>query len=109
MKTRFTLDFKIFSLILKELRAIKRELKNVKGTPAATPAPKREIKDKIYSQDVLKRLRISPATLIKYEKRGLIKFHKEGRSKVYSEAEILAFRKLKRGRKRLGKNFSPEQ
>ena len=107
MKTRFTLDFQVLNLILKELRAIKKELRNGKpGAASAKPLPPREIGDKIYSQDVMKLLRISPATLIHYEKRGFLKFHKEGRNKVYSEAEVLAFKKQKRGRKRLGKNFA---
>lgn len=109
MRTRFTLDLKVFSLMLKELRLLRKELRNIKGAApaAAKPLPAREVKDKIYSTDVLKKLRITAATLIKYEKMGLIKFHKEGRSKVYSEAEILAFKKLKGGRKRLSKNFNP--
>lgn len=94
--------------MLKELRGIRKEIQilNGKARPAAKPLPARKIEDKIYSTDVLKKLKISVATLIKYEKMGLIKFHKEGRSKVYSLAEVLAFKKLKGGRKRLGKNFS---
>jgi hypothetical protein len=108
MKTRFTVDFKIFALMLKELRAIRRELRVLKGgtAAAAKPGPVRELKDKIYSDEVMKLLRITPATLIQYEKRGLIKYHKEGRNKVYSHAEILALKKMKRGKKRLGKNFT---
>ena len=109
MKTRFIVDLKVFSLMLKELRALRREIRALKGGAAATtskPGPAREVKDKIYSSDVLKMLKITPATLIQYEKRGLIKSHKEGRNKVYSHAEILAFKKLKRGKKRLGKSFT---
>lgn len=109
MKTRFIVDFKVFSLMLKELRAIRRELRMLKGGTAGSAsrqAPAREVKDKIYSSDVLKMLKITPATLIQYEKRGLIRSHKEGRNKVYSNAEILAFKKLKRGKKRLGKSFT---
>lgn len=72
----------------------------------AKPLPAREISDKIFGDDVLKLLRISPATLNNYEKRGYIPFHKEGRKKVYPMTEIQAFKKLKRGKKRFGKNFS---
>ena len=106
MKTRFTLDFKVFSLMLKELRIIKRELRNLQhvGSSTAT-APAGDSQDKMYSRDVLKALHITTATLIKYEKMGFLKFHREGRNKVYSEAEVLAFRKLKGRRKRISKSY----
>ncbi|MBI3511436.1 MAG: MerR family transcriptional regulator [Bacteroidetes bacterium] len=107
MKTRFTLDFKVFSLMLKELRGIKRELRNLKSSGGGNSGeqPVRNISDKIHSSEVMRRLKISPATLIKYEKLGLLKFHKEGHVKVYSESEVVAFKKMKGRRKRLGKNF----
>ena len=106
MKTRFTLDLKVFSLILKELRSIKREIQVVKKIQPSTPKSQtREVKDKIYSSDVMRLLKITNATLVKYEKLGFIKFHREGVIKVYSEVEILAFRKLKGRRKRIGKGF----
>lgn len=93
--------------MLKELRSIRKEIRLLNGNarPAAKPLPVRQIEDKIYSADVLKKLKISVATLIKYEKMGLIKFHKEGRSKVYSLAEILDFKKKMGGRKRISKDF----
>lgn len=108
MKTRFTLDLSVFYLMLKELRLIRKELQIMNGSKKAPakPLPAREISDKIFSEDVLKLLRITSATLNNYEKKGFIPFHQEGRKKVYSQAEIQAFKKLKRGRKRLGKNFS---
>ena len=107
MKTRFTLDLKVFSLILKELRAIKREIQDSKKTQSAAQKKPvvRDLKDKVYSKDVMRLLRITNATLVKYEKLGFVKFHREGRTKVYSEAEVLAFKKMKGKRKRIGKGF----
>ncbi|HTL82830.1 MAG TPA: MerR family transcriptional regulator [Bacteroidia bacterium] len=108
MKTRFTLDLKVFHLMLKELRGVKKEIRALKAALASSAKaaqPVRQVSDKIHSYEVMKMLKITPATLIKYEKQGLIKFHKEGRNKVYSEAEIVAFKKFKRGKKRLSRKF----
>lgn len=107
MKNRIIIDLKVFNLILKELRGVKREIRALKTNTIATAkaSQKRDIPDKIYSADVMRRLKITPATLIKYEKMGLLKFHKEGRNKVYAESEVMAFKKAKGRRKRLGKTF----
>lgn len=87
---------------------IRKELQIMNGSKKAPakPHPARQISDKIYTDEVLKLLRITPATLNNYEKKGYFPFHKEGRKKVYSLAEIQAFKKLKRGKKRIGKNFN---
>jgi|GEM_PF-1640112 hypothetical protein len=108
LKKRFVIDFEVFNLMLRELRLIKKELRNLKqggGSTASAkvPAAKREISDKVYTPDVLKKLKITAATLISYEKQGLLTYHKEGRNKVYSEAEVMAFKKLKGRGKRLKK------
>ncbi len=108
MKNRIVIDLKVFALILKEVRAMKRELHGLRGalTTAQKAQPAREVKDKIYSSDVMRMLRITSATLGKYEKLGFLKFHKEGHIKVYSEAEVVEFKKMKGKRKRIGKNFA---
>lgn len=101
MKSRITIDLSVFNTILRELKGIRRELKAVKGEAIKKPLPQRQLKDAVYTPDVLRILKVSPATLASYEKKGLIKFHKEGRSKVYSEAEIREFRKARGRSKRL--------
>ncbi|HLG02795.1 MAG TPA: hypothetical protein VI731_04315 [Bacteroidia bacterium] len=105
MKNRIVIDLKVFNLILRELRLIKKDLRSKGDTASARPAPPRDLKDKVYSNDVLRILKITPATLIKYEKMGLLRYHKEGRSKVYSENEVREFKKAKGRRKRIGKSF----
>ena len=75
------------------------------GAPDKKPVAKRDLKDAIYTPDVLRILKVSPATLNGYEKKGLIPFHKEGVQKVYSEAEVRAFKSSKGRRKRLTKNL----
>lgn len=103
MKSRIVIDLAVFNSILRELKAIRKELRVIKGEPERKPVAKRDLDDPIGTQEVLRVLKITPATLINYEKKGLIKFHKEGRSKVYSRAEVLAFKKSKGRRKRLSK------
>ena len=104
MKSRITIDLAIFNSILKELKGVRKELRELKGEPVKRPLAPRQLKDAIYTNDVLKILKVSPATLGSYEKKGLIKFHREGRSKVFSEAEVLAFKKSRGRKKRLTKN-----
>jgi len=107
LKKRFVIDFEVFNLMLRELRAIRKELRNLKtvNNPAKKSEPAREIKDKIYTPDVLKKLKITAVTLGNYEKKGLISSAKEGRNKIYSEAEILAFKKFKGKGKRVSKRI----
>jgi len=101
MKNRIVIDLSVFTLILKELKSIRKELRSAKGLKDKEAIEKRELSDPIYTPEVLKILKITPTTLINYEKRGLIKYHKEGRSKVYSEAEIQAFKKGRGKRRRV--------
>ena len=109
MKSKMTIDLSICNSILRELKAIRRELKGINGEPQKKPVAKRVLKDAIHTVDVLNILKISPATLNGYGKKGLIRFHKEGIKKVYSEAEIREFRKAKGRRKRLTKNVLKER
>lgn len=104
MKSKLTIDLSIFNSILRELKSIRKELKSIKGEPERKPVAKRKLSDPITTADVLRILKITPATLNKYEKLGFIHFHKEGRSKIYSETEVRAFRKAKGRSKRVGKN-----
>lgn len=104
MKNRIVLDFSVFNSILRELRAVKREIRALSGAAEKKPLPKRNLTDAIHTDDVLRILKVSPATLIGYEKKGLIKYHKEGRKKVYSEAEVREFRRRRGRRKRVTKN-----
>jgi hypothetical protein len=114
MKNRIVLDFGVFNSILRELKAVRRELRSIKGENEKKALPKRVLKDPINTQDVLKMLKVSPATLISYEKKGLLQYHKEGQSKVYSQAEVSEFKRTKGRRKRitkslLRKKFSPQK
>jgi hypothetical protein len=104
MKNRIVIDFSVFHSMLRELKAMRRELKSIKGEPESKPLPKRKLRDAVSTPEVLHILKVSPMTLMSYEKKGLIKFHKEGRSKVYSETEVRAFRKSRGRAKRLTKN-----
>ena len=105
MKNRIVLDFGVFNSILKELRAVRRELRGMRGESEKKPLPKRTLDDPIGTPEVLKMLKITPATLISYEKKGLLQYHKEGQAKIYSRAEVLAFKKSRGRRKRLTKNL----
>jgi hypothetical protein len=105
MKSRIVIDLGVFNAILRELKAVRRELRSLKGEQEKKPLPKRALEDAIRTPDVLRMLRITPATLNSYEKKGLLKFHKEGQSKIYSQSEVLAFRKSKGRRKRITKNL----
>ena len=109
MKSRITIDLSIFNSILRELKGVRRELKALKGEPVKKPVAPRELSDAIYTPDVLKILKVSPATLGSYEKKGLLKFHREGRNKVFSEAEVRAFKKSKGRKKRLTKTVISER
>lgn len=85
---------------------MRKELRTLKGEQEKKPVQSRDLNDAIYTPEVLRMLKITPTTLINYEKKGLIKYHKEGRNKVYSRGEIVDFKKLKgRGRKRLSKKL----
>jgi hypothetical protein len=105
MKNRIVLDFGVFNSILKELKAVRRELRSLKGEQEKKPLPKRSLSDPIHTPDVLRMLKVSPATLISYEKKGLLKYHKEGQSKVYSKADVVGFKKNRGRRKRLTKGL----
>jgi hypothetical protein len=105
MKNRVTIDFGIFYSILRVVKGIRKDLRTMQTGEVRKPVPKRKLRDAIYTEDVLRILKISPATLNNYEKKGLLKFHKEERRKVYSEAEVRAFRTSKGRRKRLTKNL----
>lgn len=105
MKNRIVIDLSVFSMILKELKSIRKELRAGKGEKEKKPVEKRNLTDAILTPDVLKILKVTPTTLINYEKKGLIKYHKEGRSKVYSEAEIQAFKKGRGKRKRITRSL----
>jgi hypothetical protein len=105
MKNRIVLDFGVFNSILRELKAVRKELRVIKGEPEKKPLPRRNLRDAIGTQDVLRILKVSPATLNNYERKGLLKYHKEGQSKVFSESEVRSFKKNKGRRKRLTKNL----
>jgi hypothetical protein len=114
MKSRIVIDLKVFTLMLKELRSLKREIRALKGVTttvakATAAGPRRDIQDKIGSSEAMRILKVTPATMIKYEKMGLLKFHKEGRNKIYSKGEIMQFRKAKGRRKRISKNLLNEK
>jgi hypothetical protein len=114
MKSRLVIDLGIFNLMLKELRSLKREIRALKGVTtsvakATAAGPRQHLQDKIASAEAMRILKVTPATLIKYEAQGLIKFHKEGRNKIYSKGEILAFKKAKGRRKRISKNLLKER
>lgn len=104
-----TIDFSVFQSILRELKSIRRELQAAAGKPIKKPVAKRDLRDAVFTSDVLRILKVSPATLNGYEKKGLIKFHKEGTKKVYSEAEVRAFKSSKGRRKRLTQNVLRER
>jgi hypothetical protein len=105
MKNRIVLDFGVFHSILRELKAVKKEIRAMKGESEKKALPKRELRDAIHTQDVLRILKISPATLNNYERKGLLKYHKDGQSKIFSHAEVLSFKKSKGRRKRLTRNL----
>ena len=109
MKSRIVIDLSIFNSILRELKAVRRELKSIKGEPEKKAVPARQLNDAVHTPEVLRILKITPATLNNYEKKGLLKYHKEGRSKVFSHAEVLAFKKSRGRRKRLTKSVLQEK
>jgi hypothetical protein len=105
MKNRIVLDLSIFNSILRELKAIRKELRVIKGDTEKKPVPKRILTDGITTKEVLHLLKITPATLISYEKLGLLKYHVEGRNKIYSESEVRNFKKSRGRRKRLSRTL----
>ncbi len=109
MKNRIIIDLSIFNSILRELKAVRRELKAIKGEQEKKPVPARQLSDAVHTSEVLRILKITPATLNAYEKKGLLKYHKEGRNKVFSQAEVLAFKKSRGRRKRLTRNILKEK
>lgn len=104
MKNKIVLDFAVFNSILREMKSIRRELASMSGTSQKKPVAKRQLKDAIYTPDALRILKVTPATLIGYEKKGLIRYHKEGQKKVYSESEVREFRRSRGRKKRITKN-----
>jgi hypothetical protein len=109
MKNRIIIDLNVFNSILKELKGVRKELKAIKGEKQSKPVPVRQLDDAINTDEVLRLLKITPATLIRYDKQGLVKFHKEGRNKIYSRGEIMEFKKMKGRRKRLPKGLMEKQ
>jgi hypothetical protein len=103
MKNRIVIDLQVFNSILRELKGIRKELRQIKGEPEKKALPKRTLEDAISTSEVLRMLKITPATLNQYEKKGFLKYHKEGRSKIFSQTEVLAFKKVKGRSKRLSK------
>lgn len=66
MKTRFTIDLSVFNLILKELRAIKKELRERKGVKTTSkPLPPRELaRQEFHRSKQPKELMLGGTTII---------------------------------------------
>ena len=105
MKNRIIIDLNVFNSILRELKGVRKELRHLKGEPEKKIVQKRDLNDAIPTPEVLRILKITPATLNSYEKKGFLTFHKEGIRKIYSQGEVLAFKKSKGRSKRLSKKF----
>lgn len=110
-KNRIVIDLSAINVLMAEVNNLKMELKEVKrglgqvNIRKRRPATTVVSKGQLLSKDVMKMLRVTPATLISYEKAGLIPYIKQGRSKIYTKEDVANFRKLKGTRKRLGKDL----